>query len=169
MLQSNWFDGGGFTVVGAGIAGLSCALQLARAGKKVVVLESRARGSGQTGRTTAHIMTWMDDYYKNMISMHGLETASVIADSLRTAADWIETTVREENIDCQFTRLDGILYPHEAAAEKTLEEELQAAHKVGLTDTKLVDLGGGADVGGITKALVFPRYVPSTSILLELY
>lgn len=34
-------------VVGAGIAGLSCALQLARAGKKVVVLEARVRGGGQ--------------------------------------------------------------------------------------------------------------------------
>jgi hypothetical protein len=29
------------------------------AGKKVVVLESRTRGAGQTGRTTAHIMTWL--------------------------------------------------------------------------------------------------------------
>lgn len=29
------------------------------AGKKVVVLESRTRGAGQTGRTTAHIMTWV--------------------------------------------------------------------------------------------------------------
>jgi hypothetical protein len=34
-----------------------CGLSL-HAGKKVVVLESRVRGGGQTGRTTAHIMTW---------------------------------------------------------------------------------------------------------------
>ena len=33
------------------------------AGKSVVVLESRVNSSGQTGRTTGHLMLWNDDYY----------------------------------------------------------------------------------------------------------
>lgn len=43
-------------IVGAGISGLTTAYCLAKAGKRVVVLEGRTRGSGMTGRTTAHIM-----------------------------------------------------------------------------------------------------------------
>ena len=37
-------------VIGAGMDGLSIAYQLAKAGKSVIVLEGRSRGSGQTGR-----------------------------------------------------------------------------------------------------------------------
>jgi len=29
----------------------------------VVVLEARARGASQTGRTAGHLMLWNDDYY----------------------------------------------------------------------------------------------------------
>src|SRR3954466_4821220 len=50
-------------VVGAGIAGLSVAYQLARAGKRVVVLEKEQIGSGETGRTTAHLSKEIDDRY----------------------------------------------------------------------------------------------------------
>src|SRR5678815_2345899 len=43
-------------VVGAGIAGLSIAYELAREGRSVVVLEDGATiGAGETARTTAHL------------------------------------------------------------------------------------------------------------------
>jgi hypothetical protein len=190
-------------VIGAGIAGLSCAYRLVREGKDVVLLESRVRGGGQTGkcnlipqfvrdkangigtllccyaspdthsffkqhfqifllsifvgRTTAHIMTWLDDYYFECMSMHGDEKTRLVGESLLAAVDWIENTCKEEGIECEFNRVDGILYPHEDSEIKTLEQELDAAHKAGLKDTKMVDLGRGPEVGGIGQALVFPR------------
>lgn len=67
-------------VIGGGIAGLTTALLLARQNKKVVLLESRCIGAGQTGRTTAHIMTWFDDYYHMLMSMHGQDKAKVVAE-----------------------------------------------------------------------------------------
>ncbi|KAL4423050.1 hypothetical protein ABPG77_002084 [Micractinium sp. CCAP 211/92] len=149
-------------VIGAGIAGLSCAYNLAKAGKKVVVLEARTRGAGQTGRTTAHIMTWLDDYYYECESMHGKEKTKIVAQSLRSAADWIEKVVREEGIDCKFRRLDGYLYPHltgessmPTSSTSALKKELDAAVRAGLEDTAWVDLGGGPEVGGIRECLVF--------------
>lgn len=81
--------------MGAGIAGLSAALALAREGKRVVVLESRVRGAGQTGRTTAHIMNWFDDYYYELINMHGLDKAKLVAEAMLSARDWIENNVKE--------------------------------------------------------------------------
>ena len=48
-------------VVGAGIAGLTVAYTLARAGKRVVVLDDGPVGGGETGRTTAHITAALDD------------------------------------------------------------------------------------------------------------
>ena len=53
----------GVTVVGAGIAGLSTAYELARSGEKVVVLDRGLIGGGMTARTTAHLASELDDYY----------------------------------------------------------------------------------------------------------
>jgi len=50
-------------VVGAGIAGLSVAYALALAGKRVVVLDKEQIGSGESGRTTAHLANALDDRY----------------------------------------------------------------------------------------------------------
>jgi NADPH-dependent 2,4-dienoyl-CoA reductase/sulfur reductase-like enzyme len=100
-------------VVGAGISGLSIAYNLLKAGKSVIVLESRVVGAGQTGRSTAHIMPWFDDYYHLVEKLHGFDKAKQVADSYLTAIDWIEQTVNEEKIDCDFSRVDGYLYPHD--------------------------------------------------------
>src|SRR3954462_4575950 len=42
-------------IVGAGIAGLTTAYLLARAGRAVVVIDDGPIGGGETGRTTAHL------------------------------------------------------------------------------------------------------------------
>src|SRR5215210_3450773 len=97
-------------IVGAGIAGLSVAFELARAGKKVVVLDDGAIGSGMTGRTTAHLVNALDDRYYDLEGYHGADGARLAAESHTAAIERIETIVREEGIDCDFERLDGFLF-----------------------------------------------------------
>jgi hypothetical protein len=50
-------------VVGAGIAGLSIAYELAQRGRSVVVVDRGALGGGMTARTTAHLASELDDFY----------------------------------------------------------------------------------------------------------
>ncbi|KAK9805134.1 hypothetical protein WJX72_001432 [[Myrmecia] bisecta] len=144
-------------IVGAGIYGLSIAYNLVRAGKSVVILESRTRGGGQTGRTTAHLMAWNDDMYHTLEEKFGTDKTKLVAESHRKSIDWVEEVVKREQIDCKFERMDGFLFPHseERATYETLDEELGAAIRAGLTDTEKVDLGGGPDVGGIRSAVKF--------------
>ena len=61
----------GCCVVGAGIAGLSTAYLLAREGTAVVVLDDGAIGGGETGRTTAHLASALDDRYFELERLHG--------------------------------------------------------------------------------------------------
>jgi glycine/D-amino acid oxidase-like deaminating enzyme len=49
--------------IGGGIAGLTISYLLSKAGKKVTVIEDGYIGSGETGRTTAHITHALDDRY----------------------------------------------------------------------------------------------------------
>jgi len=97
-------------VVGGGITGITTAYLLSKEGKKVVLVEDGELLSGETGRTTAHIMPALDDRWTELISLHGKENARLIADSNVAAINLIEHIVSTEKIDCEFERLDGYLF-----------------------------------------------------------
>src|SRR5687768_9680679 len=98
-------------VVGAGIAGMTTAYLLAREGKKIIVADEGAVGSGQTGRTSAHLASAIDDRFETIERELGLEASQIQYQSHATAIDTIERIAREENIDCEFARLNGYLFP----------------------------------------------------------
>ena len=143
-------------IVGAGIAGLSTAYHLAREGRRVVVLDDGAIGSGETGRTTSHLSNAFDDRYHRVESRHGEEISRLVAQSHTAAIDRIEAIVRDEGIECDFRRVDGYLFsPPEAPADE-LEKELRAAHRAGLSEVSRVDAPPGA-TQPLGPALLFPR------------
>jgi glycine/D-amino acid oxidase-like deaminating enzyme/nitrite reductase/ring-hydroxylating ferredoxin subunit len=123
-------------VVGAGIAGMTTAYLLARAGKRVVVLDDGPIAGGETGRTTAHLSWALDDFYSEIETMHGPEGARIAAESHRAAVDRIEQVVREERIDCDFERLDGYWFTEDESGRKELEAEVDAAKRAGIADVE---------------------------------
>ena len=72
-------------IVGAGIAGMSIAYLLTRAGKSFVVLDDGPLGNGQTSMTTAHITSVLDERYIEIERMNGEEGARLAAESHKTA------------------------------------------------------------------------------------
>src|SRR5215212_11660253 len=97
----------GVCVIGAGIAGMTTAYLLARAGRAVIVIDDGPIGGGETGRTTAHITAALDDRYYEIEKMHGEEGARLAAESHDAAINRIESIASLEDIDCDFERLDG--------------------------------------------------------------
>ncbi|MGQ0560481.1 MAG: FAD-dependent oxidoreductase [Gemmatimonadota bacterium] len=126
-------------VVGAGMAGMATAYQLAKAGKRVVVIDDGGIGSGETGRTTAHIAPALDDRYYNIEAMHGQEGARLAAESHMAATNRIEEICNVESIACDFVRLDGYLFLAPDHPHKLLEDEQQAAERAGLAGVTLVE------------------------------
>ncbi|MBP2293188.1 FAD-dependent oxidoreductase [Azospirillum rugosum] len=126
-------------VVGAGIAGVTTAYMLQRSGKRVLLLDDGAPGDGETGRTTAHLSNAIDDRYTETIRLHSESGARMAADSHSAAIDAIERLVREENIDCDFARLDGYLMLAPGQSPSTIDKELDAARRAGLEDVERMD------------------------------
>src|SRR4051812_15266116 len=58
-------------IIGGGLAGLTTAYCLTKAGRKVILLEDGYLGSGETGRTTAHLTCALDDRYFNLENLFG--------------------------------------------------------------------------------------------------
>ena len=121
-------------VVGAGIAGLTTAYLLAKAGKSVALLDDGPIGSGMTQMTSGHLTNMMDDRYFELERLHGRAGARLAAESHTAAIDRIEALVHEEGIECQFERVPGYLFLADGDEPQTLERELEAAHRAGLSD-----------------------------------
>ena len=124
-------------MIGAGIAGLSVAYALARAGKRVVVVEKEQIGSGESGRTTAHLANALDDRYYTLEKARGRESAAIAAAAHSAAIDFIEEAVTTEKIDCDFARLDGFLFLGGGDEPELLDEELEAARRAGLNVSRV--------------------------------
>jgi glycine/D-amino acid oxidase-like deaminating enzyme/nitrite reductase/ring-hydroxylating ferredoxin subunit len=126
-------------VVGGGIAGVTTAYLLSKSGKKVIIVEDGYIGSGETGRTTAHITHALDDRYYDLEQTHGVEGAHIAAESHTAAINLIESIVNEERIDCDFERLDGFLFLDQSDKKESLDRELQATHRAGIRETEIVE------------------------------
>jgi glycine/D-amino acid oxidase-like deaminating enzyme/nitrite reductase/ring-hydroxylating ferredoxin subunit len=120
-------------VIGAGIAGLSTAYELAAAGQNVIVLDRGAIARGMTARTTAHLAPICDDGVASLTKLRGEKIAQLFQESQAAAVDRIETIVNERGIRCNFRRLDAFLFPAPGMdfkeARKQLDEEYAAVRK----------------------------------------
>ncbi|KRE05038.1 hypothetical protein ASE63_25075 [Bosea sp. Root381] len=120
-------------VVGAGIAGLSIAYELTLRGLSVVVLDRDEIAGGMTSRTAAHLAPICDDSLADLLSMRGRDLAKAFQASQNAAVDRIEAIQSELGIDCEFRRLDGILFLDPASDESVLDDEVAAANEIGVT------------------------------------
>jgi len=142
-------------IVGGGIAGITTAYLLSKSGESVAVLEDGYIGSGETGRTTAHITHALDDRYYNIEKKHGSKGAKIAAESHTAAIDFIDRFAREEEIDCAFERLDGFLFLDTSDKISSLEKELKALKNAGISNAKMVN-ESPLESADISPCICFP-------------
>jgi glycine/D-amino acid oxidase-like deaminating enzyme/nitrite reductase/ring-hydroxylating ferredoxin subunit len=135
-------------VVGAGIAGLTTAYRLAKAGLDVVVLDTEGIAAGESHHTSAHLVSAMDERISRIARRFGDDRARLVVESHAAAIDWIEQVARDEAIDCDFRRVNGYLFLGPSDDRGLLEREMEAARAAGL-QVEWLDRApvSGADVG----------------------
>src|ERR1051325_2746722 len=144
-------------VVGAGIAGLTTAYLLQKEGRSVVVVDAFGLAAGETGRTTAHLTAVLDDRFSELESLFGVEGSRLAADSHRAAIDRIETIVADEQLDCDFERVDGYLIALPKNQQRAWDKEIDAAQRAGFYDAEGHPQVPLPNVEGMGPALQFPR------------
>lgn len=142
-------------IIGGGISGLTAAYCLLKAGRQVVLVEDGHIGSGESGRTTAHITYALDDRYYDIERIFGHEKTKLAARSHKEALQWIESVVKTESIDCNFTQVDGYLFLHETDSDENLDKEYQATTNIGLPTSMVKNIPGMKAVPG-HRAIRFP-------------
>src|SRR5207237_5467522 len=90
--------------IGAGFTGLSAARTLAKRRARIAVLEAETIGWGASSRNGGMVLSGLKLGVNKLIAMYGREkTQQMYAASLQSI-DCVEQIVREENIDCNFSR-----------------------------------------------------------------
>ena len=97
-------------IVGAGVTGLTAAYLLAKAGKRVVVLERDRCAMTDTGHTTAHLTMVTDARLTELAKRFGRDHAQAVWDAGLAAIATIDGVVREHAIDAGFEWVDGYLH-----------------------------------------------------------
>lgn len=147
-------------VIGAGIAGLSTAYELASSGQDVVVVDRGPITRGMTARTSGHL-TWVsDDDFTRLIAIHGAAKARLYYESHAAAIDRIEHIQRVEGIACRFARIDGYLFA--TSNKNTLKRELAAIEKLDIAGTTWADRAPlpGVDTGRCLRFPMQARFHP---------
>src|SRR5437667_893071 len=91
-------------IVGAGYCGLSAARTLAKRGVKVAVFEAETFGWGASSRNGGMVLTGMKLPVPTLIKRYGREAVRRMYAASLDSIDCVEQIVREENIDCSFSR-----------------------------------------------------------------
>ncbi|TWT56491.1 FAD-dependent oxidoreductase [Allorhodopirellula solitaria] len=116
-------------VIGAGIAGLSTALELLQRGKRVIVCEATTIGAGTTGGSSAHLDAHPEAGTVEVISKLGVEQAAAYTKLRMQAIDVIE---RRVSSSCGFQRVPAYFYTEDPAHEKDMRDAFHAAKELGL-------------------------------------
>ena len=152
-------------VIGAGIAGLSTAWEVAATGRSVAVLEAGRIVSGVTGHTTAKLSSLHTLAYSRISRTAGAEAARLYAESQQAAVERAATIAGRLGIDCELERLPGFTY---AATPETVDQvraEADAARAAGLEASYVRDTGLPFPVAGAVRVEAQAQFHPRRYLL----
>ncbi|MGS2591804.1 FAD-dependent oxidoreductase [Streptomyces hebeiensis] len=152
-------------VVGGGIAGLSTAWELIRAGRTVAVLEARRIAAGVSGHTTAKVSALHTLVYDRLRRTRGPDAARLYARSQQEAVERVAATVTELGIACDFERAAAFTYVTDPTACAGIEAEARAAAEAGLPATYVRRTGLPFAVGGAVRVEDQAQFHPRRYLL----
>jgi len=139
-------------IVGAGYAGLTTALELAKAGVSVVVLEREEAGFGGSGRNAGHCTPTFTHYsLPELRSMLGEPWAERLIERQTRANDRVSAMIRDYQINCEWVQNGYVMgAPHRGALDE-IRRKVETYNAVGAR-TRLI---GRDEVAAITGS---PRF-----------
>ncbi len=117
-------------VVGAGLTGLATALLLARAGRRVAVLEARWVGAVTTGHSTAKVTLLQGTRLSTIVANHTEHVAAAYVEGNRAAQAWLMAYATEHRV--QLEHRDAYTYAGTQSGASAVRREFDIARRLGL-------------------------------------
>lgn len=117
-------------VVGAGLTGLTTALLLARAGRRVAVIEARRVGAVTTGNTTAKLSLLQGSQLQKIAARNTRRVLEAYLEANREGQAWLLRYAADHGVPVQ--RRDALSYAGTPDGRPTVEREHAVARGLGL-------------------------------------
>ncbi|WP_071885469.1 FAD-dependent oxidoreductase [Rufibacter tibetensis] len=119
-------------VIGGGITGITTAHLLAKAGKRVVVLEALHVAESTTGHSTGNLYAPVGEYLHQLKDKYDQETVSALTASRNAAVNFIESLVQRYSIACHFKRVPFYFLTEHQEEDSFIRNEFETAQAAGL-------------------------------------
>lgn len=119
-------------IVGAGITGITTAYLLQKEGMKITVIDAGKILNGTTGHTTAKVTTQHGLIYDEFISHFGVERTKIYYQANHNALEWIKNMIHEQNIECDWSEEDAVIYTNTHSYLQKLVNEGKAYEKLNI-------------------------------------
>lgn len=110
-------------VIGGGYTGTSAALQLAKGGARVVLLEAQTIGWGASSRNGGQALSCLHHTLTAAVKEYGESHARDMFLAATYAADTVAQIIAEEQIDCDYTRCGNVEAAHMQSHFNALQRE----------------------------------------------
>jgi len=119
-------------VVGGGMAGISCARSLKKAGRDVAVVTKDEVGGPATGASSGVLYYGSGLNYVPSVKLFGKEAADAMWRETAEVIEEIKSAARDESIDCGIRSCGAIMVAQTQAELKEIQEEYQGLNKLGM-------------------------------------
>jgi glycine/D-amino acid oxidase-like deaminating enzyme len=116
-------------IIGGGYTGLSAARTLAKHGVNVVVLEAETIGWGASSRNGGMTLTGLKVGMGTIIKKYGRDLAKQLFQCSLDSVSTVEQVIKEEDIDCGFSRYGHLLTANKPKHYDLLKEEVEFMEK----------------------------------------
>jgi glycine/D-amino acid oxidase-like deaminating enzyme len=116
-------------VIGAGLTGLRTALELARAGTSVIVLDRDKAGAGASTRSAGYLGCALKKSYKELAKEHDATYAHRVCTEMRHAMESTMAFIAEERIGCFANRCGRFVAATSQPHLRALVEDYQATRQ----------------------------------------
>lgn len=116
-------------IIGSGCTGLTAALSLARAGRKVAIFEAGDPGQGASSRATGVLGRTLKHSFSAMLKEDGEAAAKRAYGAARTAFDFIIDLIEREQIDCDLRRCGRFMGANSPKHYEAMARDLESKHR----------------------------------------
>ena len=113
-------------VIGTGYCGLSCALELARAGTDVAALDAGALGAGASTRNGGMVGGAVKLDWQDLARRFGRARAAALLAGARASADHLESLIARERLDAAYERCGRFVVACNPRQYRRLERQVAA-------------------------------------------